>query len=57
MLVGVQHPFSDQTKEQIRGKAEDVFEATVSALVNVVVVDGSKVVAGGEEAEEEECSA
>jgi hypothetical protein len=36
LLVGVQHPFSDQNLEQIRGKADAVYEATVNALVKKI---------------------
>lgn len=39
LLVGVKHPFSDQSLEQIRTKAEDVFEATLNALSNDVEID------------------
>ena len=46
LLVGVEHPFSDQTGEEIRGKADAVFEEVVTKLTETV---GEEEKVAGEE--------
>mmetsp|Transcript_12739 Transcript_12739/g.17555 ORF Transcript_12739/g.17555 Transcript_12739/m.17555 type:complete len:99 (-) Transcript_12739:195-491(-) len=42
LLVGVEHPFSNQSLEQIRHKAENAFDSTMKALQEAKVADVTK---------------